>query len=72
MDVDVGCRVGDSVEIRVCDDGCGASTEAPSLGVGLENVRRRLEVAYGGKASFSHGKAEVRGYCAKIVIPSEL
>jgi sensor histidine kinase YesM len=65
-------RVGDTVEIRVCDDGCGASTEAPSLGVGLENVRRRLDVAYRGRASFSHGKAEVRGYCARIVIPVEM
>lgn len=65
-------RVGEMIEIRVCDDGCGASTEAPSLGVGLENVRRRLDVAYGGKASFTHGQAEVRGYCAKIVIPAEM
>ena len=65
-------RDGPNIEIRVCDDGCGASTEAPSLGVGLENVRRRLDVVYGGKASFSHGKAEVRGYCAKIVIPAEI
>jgi LytS/YehU family sensor histidine kinase len=65
-------RVGDTVELRVCDDGCGASTAAPSLGVGLENVRRRLDVAYGDKASFTHGKAEVRGYCAKIVLPAEM
>jgi signal transduction histidine kinase len=65
-------RDGPNVEIRVCDDGCGASTEAPSLGVGLENVRRRLDVAYGGRASFTHGKAELRGYCAKIVIPAEI
>ncbi len=65
-------RDGANIEIRVCDDGCGASTEAPSLGVGLENVRRRLDVVYGGRASFSHGKAEVRGYCARIVIPAEM
>ncbi|HYE43902.1 MAG TPA: histidine kinase [Caulobacteraceae bacterium] len=63
-------RLGDQVEIQVCDDGDGAVSEAPSLGVGLENVRRRLEVAYGNRAGFSHGKAD-HGYCARIVLPAE-
>ncbi|MBX7249110.1 MAG: histidine kinase [Caulobacteraceae bacterium] len=62
-------READRVEIRVCDDGCGASVTAPSLGVGLENVQRRLDVAYAGQAYFTHGKAEPRGYCACILIP---
>lgn len=61
---------GRRIEIRVCDNGRGGLAQAPSLGVGLENVRRRLEVAYGERASFQHGKTD-QGYCASIIIPGD-
>ena len=62
---------GRRIEVRVCDNGGGGEAETPSLGVGLENVRRRLEVAYGDRASFAHGKADGGGYCACILIPGD-
>jgi len=58
------------IEVRVCDNGQGGAADAPSLGVGLENVRRRLEVAFGGRARFQHGKT-AEGYCASLLIPED-
>jgi len=60
-----------AVVIEVCDDGPGAEGLARGLGVGLENVRRRLEVAYGGRALFEAGPRAPRGFCARIVLPEE-
>jgi len=58
------------VEIEVLDDGAGIALADPGLGVGLENVRRRLEVVYGGRASFTHGPREPRGFAARLVLPA--
>ena len=59
------------VLVEVRDDGPGPGEAARGLGVGLENVRRRLEIAYGGKAVFEAGPREPRGFCARIVLPPE-
>ena len=60
------------VRIEVRDDGPGApSNGAKSLKVGLENVRRRLELAYGGAADFSYGPAEPRGFAVTILLPRD-
>lgn len=62
------------VALTVKDDGPGprsaSSPVASSLGVGLENVRRRLEVAYGDRARFHHGPEASGGYRVWMVIPA--
>lgn len=67
-DVDVSAaQEGGKVVIRVRDTGAGMS-QAPGAGVGLENVRHRLQLAHGGAASLrldDHGD----GVLAEIVIP---
>lgn len=63
-------REASKVVIEVGDDGERKPTE-PGLGVGLENVRRRLEVTYSGEAEFSHGPLKQGGYASTLVLPAE-
>ena len=63
---DDGCVV-----VEVLDDGAGLALGDPGLGVGLENVRRRLEVVYGGRASFAFGARQPRGFAATLVLPAD-
>jgi hypothetical protein len=61
---------GADLVIRVEDDGVFASAQAKagSTGVGLHNVRRRLETLYGAAASLEAGPRE-KGYAATIRLP---
>jgi len=43
----------------------------PSLGLGLENVRRRLELAYEGRATFTFGPARPSGFTVVMTVPLE-
>lgn len=61
---------GDAIVLRVRDTGAGMSA-VPGAGVGLENVRRRLQLAHGSAASLTvedHGD----GVLAEIVLPAEV
>jgi len=62
---------GDRLHIEVRDDGPKDAGAAGGLGVGLANVRRRLEVAHGDQASFHHGPAEGGGYLVRLALPAE-
>jgi signal transduction histidine kinase len=53
--------------IRVRDSGVGMSPE-PGAGLGLDNVRRRLEVAYGAAASLTLREMEP-GVSAEVILP---
>lgn len=56
-----------TVRIRVRDSGVGMS-DTPGNGMGLENVRHRLRLAYGDAASLQLSEAEP-GLLAEITIP---
>ena len=57
-----------AVGIRVEDSGVGISVQ-PGEGMGLENVRRRLQLAYGEAASMTLRDAE-QGTIADIIVPA--
>jgi hypothetical protein len=59
-----GWRHGDSAIFAIEDDGDGREPETAGMGVGLANVRQRLEALYGDRASLSltrqNGQTETR------------
>ena len=67
--------VGDRVHIEVADDGVGMGNRPASAlrrggaGIGMKNVRERLEVLYGDQASFSVVSNPGRGTMVSIEIP---
>ena len=63
---------GASVAIAVADDGPGglAAVGAPSLGIGLANVRDRLRARFGSAAGFETGP-DANGYRTVLTIPKE-
>ena len=63
-------REGDQAVIRIEDDGrfSHEGTERPGTGVGLANVRRRLDALYGNGASLEAGPLD-RGFAVTIRIP---
>jgi sensor histidine kinase YesM len=64
-------RLGDRLQLEVCDDGPGMpSTLAPSgAGLGLRLLRERLALLYAGNASLSLQPAEGGGLRATIDLP---
>ena len=69
---------GDRVRIEVADDGVGIGNRPASAlrragaGIGMQNVRERLEVLYGNQASFSVVSNPGRGTLVSIEIPANL
>jgi two-component system LytT family sensor kinase len=58
------------LQLRVIDDGVGLiAREAEGRGVGLENVRQRLEQLYPGAYRFALEPGEAAGTVATVVIP---
>jgi two-component system LytT family sensor kinase len=68
-------REGDAVRIEVADngnnDGCTEASSAQSTGVGLANIRERLQQAYGNAHGFTTKKNEHGGFSVIIEIPYE-
>lgn len=58
----------DGLVLEVRDDG-EASPKKPGLGVGLDNIARRLALIYGASARFDHGPVQPRGYRARLSLP---
>ena len=66
----VACTiVDDRLTLSVSDDGVGATRSSNGLGVGLANIRSRLDEAYGSAHKLSSGPAEGGGYRTEIVLP---
>ncbi|MGA9071015.1 MAG: histidine kinase [Terracidiphilus sp.] len=69
---------GDRVRIEVADDGVGmgdrprSALRRPGAGIGMKNVRERLEMLYGNQASFTVVSNPGRGTLVTIEIPSSL
>jgi signal transduction histidine kinase len=67
-----------AIEVEVADTGVGIpapgsrSTEAPSTGVGLENLRSRLQLAYGRPVGVELVPNAPRGTRVEIRLPKEL
>lgn len=62
-------RHGDRLEIAVTDNGIGWKTSS-GKGIGLSNVRARLETLYGGAACLKMSENESGGMTALIEIPA--
>lgn len=65
-----GGKTEGSVSVTVADDGRGFSDENSGTGIGLNNVRERLRLAYGDAASFAIGGNFPEGVAATITVPA--
>jgi sensor histidine kinase YesM len=73
-DIAVEARlVGDKVRITVSDTGQGETSgytdPTSSTGVGLANIRDRLQQAYGDEQSFTYGSSGNGGFTVTIEMP---
>ncbi len=55
--------------VTVADDGRGFGGDSAGTGVGLGNVRERLKLAFGDRASFSIGPNFPSGVAASLIVP---
>lgn len=62
---------GPRLTLCVRDDGSAAKPECNGLGVGLENVRRRLELFYGSRAKMTSRVRESGGFEVELQLPLE-
>jgi sensor histidine kinase YesM len=62
-------RTGDAIDISVHDSGAGLAG-VPGQGIGLQNVRERLQLAYHGGASFALREAPGGGTVAALHLPT--
>ena len=54
------------------DGGHGGSPEGSGLGVGLDNVKRRLDLMYGSAATLRSGPLPAGGFEVELRLPLEL
>lgn len=62
-------RVPSGVEVRLADTGPGMRGAGRSAGVGLTNIRKRLNLLYGEASSLTVGNRETGGVCATVLLP---
>jgi LytS/YehU family sensor histidine kinase len=71
--IEIGARIQDQrIILSVKDDGENDKPSAGNgLGVGLENVRRRLELIYGEAASMTSRSRDAGGFEVELSLPLE-
>ncbi|MGB9989462.1 sensor histidine kinase [Pseudoduganella rhizocola] len=60
---------GNTLVIRVDNDGAGEAESGGEKGIGLANIAERLARLYPGQHEFSHGRGADGGYSVRIVLP---
>lgn len=63
-------RDDDRVTVTVADDGLGFGVAGGGTGIGLKNVRERLRLIYGGRATLSVVANAPQGVAATITVPA--
>jgi len=63
--------VGDSLELRIVDDGEGLGAPAAGTGTGVRNVCDRLAARFGAQARCDHDPQPGGGYLVTLVLPRE-
>jgi len=70
--IHVGVSVeGDMLQLQVADTGGGFSTAASGTGIGLANIRERLDTLYGNRANLALEANQPSGVRAILTIPKE-
>ena len=70
-DIDVSAeRRGVDLALTVTDTGAGFSDKPSDSGIGLANIRERLDLLYGGRATLELEENEPRGFRARILLPA--
>ena len=62
-------RDGDSIHIDIGDDGAGCGVAGPTEGIGLGNVRSRLQALYGMRARLDVRSPSGGGTVVTVVMP---
>jgi sensor histidine kinase YesM len=67
-------NIGESMQISVTDNGAGFSPtpHATGHGLGLENIRQRIEMLFDGKASISIKEHQTGGVVSTLTLPIEM
>jgi sensor histidine kinase YesM len=60
------------LELSVVDTGAGLGAGAPGQGIGLANIRERLELLYGARAGLELEENTPRGFVARVLLPIEV
>jgi signal transduction histidine kinase len=60
------------VTISVADTGVGLRENSSGTGIGLENIRKRLQLAYGEQGHLIIEENEPKGLCVKLELPYEI
>ncbi|MEO6927589.1 MAG: histidine kinase [Casimicrobiaceae bacterium] len=70
--IDISAQAqGAALAVRVADTGAGLGSTAahPGQGIGLANIRERLQLLYGGAAALELAENSPRGFVACITVP---
>jgi signal transduction histidine kinase len=70
IDIDVR-REGERCVVRVRDTGVGLRANGRGLGTGLANLRERLQLVFGERASLAVTQQPPHGVCAELVLPAQ-
>jgi signal transduction histidine kinase len=62
---------GRCIELVVADTGAGLGSGTPGQGIGLANIRERIALLYGDRATLELEENVPRGFVARLIVPVE-